>query len=108
MMGPTDSRTMAEKLVEKNGVTFYRINSNKFKTTRIDLFYVDSLSKERASGNALLPAIMKRGCTSYPDLRKLENKLEELYGADLGGGVTKKGEIQFKSFHVSHINDKYT
>lgn len=72
------------------------------------MFFVDDLSKERASGNAILPLMMKRGCESYPSVKELEGKLEELYGADIDGGVTKKGERQFIGFHMSHISDRYT
>ena len=107
-MGMTAGKTTAEKLAEKNGVIFYRINSDKFKTTRVDVFFLDELKKERASGNALLPLLMKRGCSAYPSVKELEKKLEELYGADLDGGVIKKGELQFLAFHVSHISDRYT
>ena len=107
-MGLSAGKTTAEKLAVKNGITFYRINSDKFKTSRVDLFFVDDLSKERASGNAILPLMMKRGCESYPSVKELEGKLEELYGADIDGGVTKKGERQFIGFHMSHISDRYT
>jgi hypothetical protein len=47
-MGLSAGKTTAEKLGVKNGITFYRINSDKFKTSRVDLFFVDNLSKERA------------------------------------------------------------
>lgn len=104
----TAGKTTAEKLAVKNGVTFYRINSDKFKTTRVDLFFLDNLKKERASGNALLPSMMRRGCASYPGVKELESKLEELYGADMDGGVIKKGELQFIAFHMSHISDRFT
>lgn len=107
-MGLHAGKTTAEKLAVKNGITFYRINSDKFKTSRADLFFVDNLSKERASGNAILPLMMRRGCESYPSVKELESKLEELYGADIDGGVTKKGELQFTGFHMSHISDRYT
>ena len=107
-MGLHSGKTTAEKLAVKNGITFYRINSGKFKTSRADVFFVDNLSKERASGNAILPLMMKRGCESYPSVQALEGKLEELYGADINAGVTKKGELQFIGFHMSHISDRYT
>lgn len=107
-MGKHSGKTTAEKLTKKNGITFYRINSDKFKTSRADVFFVDNLSKERASGNAILPLMMKRSCKSYPSVKELESKLEELYGADINAGVSKKGEHQFIGFHMSHISDRYT
>jgi hypothetical protein len=107
-MGSQAGKTTAEKLAVKNGITFYRINSDKFKTARADLFFVDDLVKERASANALIPMIIKRGCATYPSVKELEKKLEELYGADIDGSVVKKGEMQFIGFHMSHISDRYT
>lgn len=107
-MGIQAGKTTAEKLAVKNGITFYRINSEKFKTARADLFFVDNLVRERASANAIIPLIMKRGCAKYPSVRELESRLEELYGADIDGSVIKKGELQFIGFHMSHISDKYS
>lgn len=98
----------AEKLAAKNGITFYRIASDKFKTSRVDLFFMDRLEKDRASGNAIVPAVLKRGCSAFPTSRDLELRLEELYGSDVDGGSNKKGETQIISFHMSHIADKYT
>lgn len=107
-MAKPAARIKAEKLGDRNGVSFYRIKTDKFKTSRVDVFFVDSLQKERASANALLPFLLKRGCVSYPTTLELERKLEELYGANIDGGVIKKGETQFISFHMSHISDRYT
>ncbi len=107
-MGSQAQKTTAEKLAVKNGITFYRINSDKFKTARADLFFVDNLVKDRASANSIIPLIMKRGCAKYPSVKELESRLEELYGADIDGSVIKKGELQFIGFHMSHISDRYS
>jgi len=107
-MESTTVKTSAEKLAEKNGITFYRINSEKFKTNRVDVFFLDSLERERASGNAIIPSVLKRGCQKFATQRELEIRLEELYGADVDGGCSKKGETQIVSFHMSHIADAYT
>lgn len=103
-----DVKTIAEKLDEKNGISFYRLRSDKFKTSRMDLFFLDKLERSRASGNAIIPSVLKRGCTKYETQRDLEMRLEELYGADADGGCNKKGEMQIVSFYMSHISDKYT
>ena len=106
-MGLHSGKTTAEKLAVKNGITFYRINSGKFKTSRADVFFVDNLSKERASGNAILPLMMKRGCESYPSVQALEGKLEELYGADINAGVTKRRAPVYWVPHVAYIRSVY-
>ena len=79
-MGLPAGKTSVEKLAEKNGVQFYRIKSDKFKTTRIDLFFMDNLERDRASGNALLPSILKRGCASYPSVTSLNGNLKNYTG----------------------------
>ena len=56
-------KTTAEKLAEKDGIAFYRINSNKFKTNRVDIFFLDCLERQRASANAIIPSVL-RGCKS--------------------------------------------
>lgn len=102
------SGTTQEKLVEKNGITYFRISSDKFKTARADIFFLDRLERNRASGNSIIPAVLKRGCSKYETQRDLEIRLEELYGADVDGGCSKKGEMQIINFFMSHIADKYT
>lgn len=101
-------KTSAEKLAEKNGITFYRINSEKFKTNRVDMFFLDRLERERATANAIIPLILKRGCKKFATQRDLESRLEELYGANVDGSCSKKGETHIVSFHMSHIADRYT
>jgi len=101
-------KTTAEKLAEKDGITFYRINSEKFKTNRVDIFFLDRLERQRASANAIIPSVLKRGCSKFETQRELEARLEELYGAVVDGGCSKKGETQIVSFHMSHIADSYT
>ena len=101
-------KTKAEKIAEKDGISFFRISSEKFKTSRVDLFFLDKLEKNRASGNAIIPSVLKRGCRTYQTQRDLEMRLEELYGADADGGCNKKGEMQIINFYMSHISDKFT
>jgi len=101
-------KTTAEKIAEKDGITFYRINSEKFKTNRVDIFFLDSLERQRASANAIIPSVLKRGCGKFATQKELEARLEELYGAFVDGGCSKKGETQIVSFHMSHIADRYT
>ncbi|NLW03228.1 MAG: insulinase family protein [Clostridiaceae bacterium] len=101
-------KTTAEKLAEKDGIAFYRINSNKFKTNRVDIFFLDCLERQRASANAIIPSVLKRGCKEFATQKELEARLEELYGASVDGSCNKKGETQIVSFHMSHIADSFT
>lgn len=92
---------------KENGIHFYRIESDKFKTARTDIFFTDVLTEDTASANALFPAILKRGCEKYPTSLALERKLEDLYGASLDYQVYKKGETQVIHMGVAHVADRY-
>ncbi|NLD49395.1 MAG: insulinase family protein [Clostridiaceae bacterium] len=91
-----------------NGIKVFQIKSQKFKTNSINIFFIDKLSRENAARNALLPAVLRRGCESFPNIRDISLYLEELYGASFDCGVTKKGENQIIQFYLEYVSDKYT
>jgi predicted Zn-dependent peptidase len=97
----------AESIGVINGIRFYRIKSDKFKTARTDIFLTDPLTAEYVSANALVPALLKRGCEGYPTSRLLERRLEDLYGASFDNQVMKKGETQVIHLAVAHVADRY-
>ncbi len=97
----------AESLGTVNGIRFFRIRSDKFKTARTDIFITDPLTAETASANALVPSLLKRGCEGYPTSRLLELRLEDLYGASFDSQVMKKGETQVIHLSVAHVADRY-
>lgn len=101
------SESKVSEIASFNGIKIYRINSRKFKTNSINIFFCDNLSKENAAKNALLPAVLRRGCEGYPTIRDISLYLEELYGSVFDCGVTKKGENQIIQFYLEYISDKY-
>jgi predicted Zn-dependent peptidase len=85
----------------------YKINTGKFKTSTINIFFHDNLSKENATRNALFPAVLRRGSGRYPTYRDIALKLEELYGASFDCGTAKKGERQIIQFYMEFLSDRY-
>ncbi|HOJ09387.1 MAG TPA: pitrilysin family protein [Clostridiales bacterium] len=85
----------------------YYIPTEKFKTNTVTFFFIDSLKKETVSKNAMIPAILRRGCKKFPEMDKISRHLEELYGASFDCGVIKKGEYQIIFFYSECISDKY-
>jgi len=96
------------KIDSMNGIDVYYIKTDKFKTNSINIFFHDVLSSENASKNALLPAVLRRGCSKFPSQQEIALELERLYGAVFDCGVVKKGERQILHFYIDHISDKYT
>ncbi len=107
-MNDVSARENLYKIGSFNGIDIYKIRSEKFKTNTINVFFHDNLNHERATKNALLPAVLRRGCKSFPSLQDIALYLEELYGAIFDCGVVKKGETQIVHFYMEFISDRYT
>ena len=84
------------------------IQGEKFKTNVISAQLVTPLSKETASANALIPAVLRRGTARYRDMEQLSAALDRLYGARIDCTVRKKGENQCAGFVSSFVDDHYT
>lgn len=96
------------KVFSQNGIALYLINTPKFKTNTINVFFHDKLDGSRATLNALLPAVLRRGTKTLPTLQDIALYLDELYGAVFDCGVVKKGERQIVQFYMEYVSDKYT
>lgn len=83
------------------------IKDEKFKFARATVLFLVPLKKETASGFALLPGLLRLGGGEYTDLRALNLRLDELYGASLDTDVKRFGETQVLSLSVSTISDKF-
>lgn len=94
-----------EKLLD--GVYFTAISAEKFKSSRLSVNFITNLSKDTASGNAIVPFILRKGCKKYSDFSLLNRKLADLYGASLSAGISKAGDMQVVSLDASFINDSY-
>ncbi|HOM01211.1 MAG TPA: pitrilysin family protein [Acetivibrio sp.] len=101
------SENKVSEIASFNGIKIYRIQSRKFKTNSINIFFYDDLTRENAAKNAMLPAVLRRGCEGYPTIRDISLYLEELYGSVFDCGVTKKGEHQIIQFYIEYISNKY-
>ena len=91
-----------------DGVYLTCLPARKFKTSLLSAQFVTPLRKETAAGCALLPAVLRRGTVTYPDMGSLAARLDRLYGARIDYTVRKKGENQCVGFVASFIDDSFT
>lgn len=91
----------------KNGIELYVHPTPKFKTTTINAFILQDLTREDATRGALLPAVLRRGTEKFPTTEELNRHLEDLYGADLSTDILKKGENQSLQFHLELPNERF-
>lgn len=89
----------------KNGVNIHFIEGDRFKTSLLTFNFSRPLDKTEASYNALIPAVLRRGCNRYPKTSYLNTYLDDLYGANASYAVKKKGANQIISIRFSTICD---
>ena len=89
------------------GVTLRCYPDHRFKHSCLSLQLVRPMCREEAAFNALLPAVLLRGCGSCPDLRDITLRLDDLYGASVGTLVRRVGDYQTTGFFASFVEDRY-
>lgn len=90
------------------GVTLRCCRDDRFKQNVLSLQFLRPMCREEASLNALLPAVLLRGCKSCPDMRSVTLKLDDLYGSSVGALVRRTGDIQSTGLSCGFIDDRFT
>ena len=99
---------MIETLSLLPGITLRCFHDSRFKQSCLSIQFVRKPDRQEAAMNALLPAVLLRGCVSAPDLRCITLRLDDLYGASVGALVRKVGDYQTTGLHCSFISDRFT
>lgn len=89
------------------GVTLRCYPDQRFKHSCLSVQLVRPMRREEAAFNALLPAVLLRGCKHCPDLRDITLQLDDLYGASVGTLVRRVGDYQTTGLYASFIEDRY-
>ncbi len=90
------------------GVYLTAVQTHKFKSAVLSATLLTPLTRERASVNALVPYVLRRGTEQHPDMEAISAVLDDLYGGSLEPMVRKKGETQCVGFVGSFLDDAYT
>jgi predicted Zn-dependent peptidase len=90
------------------GITLRCFPDDRFKQSCLSIQLVRPLLSEEAAMNALIPAVLLRGCSTAPDLRAVTLRLDDLYGASVGEQVRRIGDLQTTGFYCNFIADRYT
>ena len=90
------------------GVTLRCFPDTRFKQSGLTVQFVRPMDKEEAAMNALLPAVLLRGCQAHPDMRDITLHLDGLYGAAVGALVRRVGDYHTTGLSCSFIEDRYT
>lgn len=86
-------------------VSLTAVRTDKFKTGCLTAYLLTQLRRETAAENAALPYVLRRGTKANPDMRRISERLDALYGAEIEPSVRKLGEIQAIGFYASFAED---
>ncbi len=95
------------KINLKEGINLHIINTNKFKTNLLAVFLTMPLNRENVTKNALIPMVLRRGSSKLANIEQINNKLDEMYGADFNCGVDKTGDNYILKFYMESINNNF-
>lgn len=91
----------------KEGVVLHTIPTNKFKTNLLSVFITTPLTRQTVTKDALIPAILRRGCQTMKTQEEISIQLEEMYGASFDCGIEKTGDNHVIKFYLETINDDF-
>lgn len=94
-----------EKVDTASNVNLFHYRTAKFKSVMIKVFLTGSLGSD-VEEQAILPAVLKRGCRGYPSLRAISQRLEQLYGGKLSMDTFKLGEKQIFVAMLDMVNER--
>lgn len=76
------------------GVRLYALHTDRFKTVRARVFLCDALRPLDATANSLLAYVLRAGSETHPSRREIARACEDLYGANVGIGISRLGDVQ--------------
>lgn len=89
------------------GITLRCFPDSRFKQGCMSIQLVRPMDRREASLNALLPAVLLRGCRTAPDLRAITQRLDDLYGASVGVLVRRIGDYQTLGLYSSFVDERF-
>ena len=84
------------------------VKTTKYKTNVIALRFKETLTKETLGLRAFLPNVVTSKSPLYNSRKKLNEALEELYGATLSQRTFRQGLLSIIEFCITFINHKFT
>lgn len=89
------------------GITLRCFQDNRFKQGFLSLQFIRPMNREEAAYNALIPAVLLRGCNTAPDMRTITLRLDDLYGASAGTSVRRIGDHHAFGICCGFVCDKF-
>jgi len=92
---------------EVNGIRIHVLPTERFKTYAVSLYIGRPLEESTVTPTAIIPFILRRGTSLYPETRAFRERLDELYGAGFGFDIYKRGNNQIVQFRMDTVDDRF-
>jgi len=89
------------------GVNLTALRTDRFHKGFFSVDLLRALSREDASRNALLMSVLRRGTRALPDMEKLSEAMEKLYGASVEPMMRQLGETLSIGFRAVFPDGRY-
>ena len=89
------------------GVRLTTIRTDKFHSGCFGIHLLRPLRAGDASRDALLPSVLRRGTRTLPDLMRIANALDGLYGSSLEPTLRQMGETVAIGFQAAFPDERY-
>jgi len=90
-----------------NGARVHVLPTDRFKTDSICVYVGYPLRPETVTPTALIPFVLRRGTALNPDMKRLREKLDDLYGAGFGFDLFKRGHYQIALFRADAVRGRF-
>ncbi len=97
-----------KEVILDSGVKLLMINTDKFKTVDVRVFFEDSLESKSITCNNLLLKLLSTKTKKYPSRKELKTYLQNLYDMKIKSYVASYGETFSFSIGVNSLNKRYT
>ena len=90
-----------------NGIGISILSDKKFKTNSVIIRFLEKLSSETASINAIIPMLLISTNDKYPTRTELTKKVSSLYGSSLGTSNSKLSDVQIIALDAGCIRNEF-
>lgn len=92
----------------KQGITLHYAFCDKFTSNQFSAHFILPLKEESASLYCLLTRVLKKATALHPSQEAVNKRLEELYAATVGAGVTKLGENESFFITANMLDNRFS
>jgi predicted Zn-dependent peptidase len=97
-----------KEVVLDSGIKLVMVNTDKFKTVDVRVFFEDDLNSRNITTNNLLLKLLSTKTKKYPSRKLFKDYLKDLYDMKIKVSEASYGEVFSFSIGVNSLNSRYT